>query len=182
MRRLLISAGLAVGLLLSSAPTAPMALAAEPVAKSAKVAKPSERALSLARRYFVAMQFEQMMMSTFEAMDVFGELEEDAEGFDGKAMSSAAREATQALLPRMVDAMIPIVAQTFTEAELEAMVAFYESDVGKSVVAKSNDLNMPMMAAMMELMPEYIDDMVTLYCQKTTCTPSMRDKLRKHSS
>lgn len=182
MRRLILSAGLSVGLVLS-----PVVGFAQQDAKDDEkilviAAAPSEKALSLARRYFVAMQFEKTMMSTFETMDVFGEIEEDAEGFDGKAMSSAAREATEAFLPRMVEAMIPIVAQTFTEAELEAMVAFYESDVGKAVVNKTNDLNLPMMAAMLEIMPDYMDDMVTRYCQKTTCTPSMRDKLRKHSS
>ena len=162
---------------------APAAVAAE---KGAAPAKPSERALSLARRYFVAMQFEQTVTGVYESMDVFKMLEDGEDealaGIDQKAMAEATKEAMIAFLPKMVDAMVPVVAATFTEEELEAMVAFYESDVGQSVVTKSATMTLPMMQSMMEIVPDYMGDIIDRYCAKATCKPGMKDKMRKHLS
>lgn len=183
MRRLILAVGLSAGLLVSSMAAAPAAVAAE---KNAQPTKPSERALSLARRYFVAMQFEQTVSGLYESMDVYKLLEEGEDpamaGIDRKAMSEATKEAMVAFLPKMVDAMVPVVAATFTEQELEAMVAFYESDVGKSVVTKSAGMTMPMMQAMMEIVPDYVGDIVDRYCAKASCSAGMKDKMRKQLS
>jgi hypothetical protein len=181
MRRLILAAGLSVGLILS--PVASFAQGKEkvPVAASA----PSARQLDLARRYFDAMHFEDAMMMVYENMDmmeVFGSEDDEASGLDSRAMSEAIREAVAVLSPKMVDAMVPIVATHFSEAELEAMVAFYESDIGKSVIDKSATLNGPLMQSVMGLVPDYVEDILDRYCTKTNCTPAMKDKLRKHAS
>lgn len=183
MRRFILAVGLSASLLVSSMPAAPAVAAAE---AAARPAKPSERALSLARRYFVAMQFEQTVTGLYDSMDIFTMLEEgdDASmaGLDREAMSAATKEAMIAFLPKMVDAMVPVVAATFTEQELEAMVAFYESDVGRSVVAKSASMTMPMMQSMMEIMPDYMGDIIDRYCAKASCSAGMKDKMRKQLS
>ncbi|MDO9335115.1 MAG: DUF2059 domain-containing protein [Caulobacteraceae bacterium] len=181
MRRLILSASLSAGLLLS-----PVAGVVQSAAAAAEVpAKPSAHAMDLARRYFEAMDFEDMMTSIYENMDMMAALsegDEDQSGLDRKAMGEATKEAIIALTPKMVDAMIPVVAATFTEPELEAMVAFYESDVGQSVVAKSAAMNAPMMQAVMGLMPDYMSDIIDRYCSKTSCSAGMKDRMRKQLS
>ena len=182
MRRLVLVVGLSAGLLVSSMSAAPIAFAAE---KAAAPAKPSERALSLARRYFAAMQFEQTVLGVYESMDVYKMLNESdpsMAGLDPKAMNEATKEAMTAFMPKMVDAMVPVVAATFTEQELEAMVAFYESDVGQSVVSKSAGMTMPMMQAMMKIVPDYVGDIVDRYCAKASCSADMEDSMRKQLS
>ncbi|NBB17085.1 DUF2059 domain-containing protein [Caulobacter sp. SLTY] len=190
MRRILLSAGLSVGLLFSSMPS--LAQPAAPASKEkgakeqATPAKPSARQLELARRYFAAMRFEETMTKMYENMNLLEAFEEedDAElsGLDKRAWMEASQESLVALTPKMVDAMIPIVAATFTEEELEAIVVFYESPAGQASVIKAVDMMQPMMVAMMELMPDYIEDIVDRYCAKTTCSSALKEKLRAHES
>lgn len=184
MRRLILSAGLSVGLLLSPVAGFAQSAHAPPVAAPAAKA-PSERALALARRYFDAMRFEKTMLQVYENMDMMQVLaggENGVEGLDRKAMNEAMREAIGVLSPKMVDAMIPVVAGHFTEAELEAMVNFYESDIGKSVIAKSETMNGPLMASIMGLMPDYMGDIIDRYCSKTNCSAGLKDKMKKNLS
>ena len=186
MRRLILSTGLSVGLLLSPVSGFAQSAHAPATETTAPAAKPpSDRALSLARRYFVAMHFEQTMLQVYENMDLMQMLaggEDGDDGLDRKAMNEAAREAISALSPKMVEAMIPVVATHFTEAELEAMVTFYESDIGKSVIDKSATMNGPLLASIMDLMPDYMNDIIDRYCSKTNCSSGLKDKMRKNLS
>lgn len=186
MRRLIVCAGLSVGLLLSPAAGfaqsahAP-AVAAAPVADAA-----SARKLELARRYFSALHYEETMSSMLEGLDPLlamgDEFRDEADQADSEAMRAASRDAMVALTPKLIEGMTPIVAGLFTEPELEALVAFYESPVGQSVIKKAPQMMEPTSKLMMSLMPGYLTDVLDRYCAKATCSEELENKLRKQAS
>ncbi len=179
MRRLILSVGLSVGLLLSPAAS----LAAAAPAPAASPAKPSAHATDLARRYIKAMRMEEGMTAVFNQFDPFQGLDEDeVESLDRGAMREAMLESINEILPQWTEALIPYVAAAFTEGELEAMVAFYESPVGQSVVTKSQTLAKPSMEIMQTLTPGLATDMLARYCAKATCTGEMKNRTKKHAS
>jgi len=178
MRRLILSAGLSVGLLLS--PVASLAAAAP--APAASPAKPSAHATDLARRYIKAMRMEEAMTAVFNQFDPFVGLDVSNDKVDRNAMREAMVEAIGEILPQWTDALIPYVAAAFSEAELEAMVTFYESPVGQSVVSKSQTLAKPSMEIMQALAPGLAGDMLARYCAKTTCSGDIKDQIKKLSS
>ena len=179
MRRLILAAGLSAGLLLS--PVAGFAQTAH--APAAAPDTPSAHATELARRYIKAMRMEEAMAAIFGQFDpTMGMDASEAGRIDRKAMQEAMTETMSQIIPEYSEALAPYIAKTFTEAELEAIVAFYESPVGQSMVTKSQDLAKPSMEIMQTLMPGLASDMLTRYCAKTTCTGALKDKAKKQPS
>jgi hypothetical protein len=179
MRRL----GLACGLLAAiSLPLAPAAHAA-PGAAVAAASQASPEALALARRYVRALHMEDTVAKMLEQMDIMALMGINASDHpDIKAMADANREATVAMLPKLIEGMTPVIATTFTEDELRAMVTFYEGPTGQSILAKTPALTQASMSIMVQLMPTVLSDMMERYCAKTTCSAEMKAKLGKQPS
>ncbi|WGM39171.1 DUF2059 domain-containing protein [Caulobacter sp. NIBR1757] len=179
MRRLILSAGLSVGLLLS-----PVAgFAQTPHTAAAAPAAPSAHATDLARRYIKAMRMEEAMTVVFSQFDpLMGMDPSMAAKIDRNAMREAMVESVGEILPKWTEALIPYVAAAFSVEELEAMVAFYESPIGQSVVTKSQVLAKPSMEIMQDLAPGLGEDMLARYCAKATCTGALKDQLKKQPS
>ena len=165
MRRLVLTVGLTAALGLSAGsgfaqtPTAPAKVA---------VAAPSPRAIELSKRYFKAMRLEDSLGKALDMLDpalLAGE--DDAE--QAEAMRSATRQALDAAMPRYIEKMTPLLASAYSEEELAALVAFYESPVGQSVVAKSRDVGGISSQAMKDLLPGIMDDAMERYCQQMGC-------------
>lgn len=174
MRRLILSAGLSIGLLVS-----PVASAAAEAGPAAKIAAPSAHATDLARRYIKAMRMEEAMTVVFSQFDPLMGLDASvAEKIDRRAMQEAMVESIGLILPKWSEALIPHVAAAFTEQELEAMVSFYESPIGQSVIGKSHVLAKPSMEIMQALTPDMSEDMLARYCAKTTCPGALKDELK----
>lgn len=106
---------------------------------------------ALARDY-VALPGVQRMMDDMFAPDALiaqfmaqvppdVEISEEKQGRIGNLMS----EAMSALRPELETAMVESSAETFEAAELEALIAFYQTEAGASVMAKMQ----PMMADFM---------------------------------
>lgn len=184
MRRVILSTGLAMSLLFTSGlGTAQAALAEKnaPAEASAKTS-PSPRSLELVRRYFDAIRMVDMMGEMLNGMNPLMALGEEADDGDAAAMRSSINEAFVAAMPEYIDALVPIVAGIFTEEELEAMVAFYESPLGRSSSAKAGQMTGPTTEVMIKLLPGILEDAMERYCSKTTCSDELREKIKKMES
>jgi uncharacterized protein len=185
MRRAILSTGLAMSLLFTSGLGTVQAAPAEKNAPPAATAKaaPSPRALELARRYFDAIRMADMVGEMLEGIDPLMALGEDSEdNGDAAAMRASINEAFVAAMPGYIDALVPIVAGIFTEEELEAMVAFYESPLGRSSSAKAGQMTGPTTEVMIKLLPGILEDAMERYCSKTTCSDELREKIKKMES
>lgn len=129
---------------------------------------PSTEQLALAQRYLELSQGT-AMTDLIEA-----QLEE---AYGKSELSAAEREwlttnMTTTIERVMEQSMLDIrddVALLFTEEELRATIAFYETPIGQSVVTKSIELGMDMQQAMI---PHLIEGMTKLgekYCARFTC-------------
>jgi len=141
--------------------------------------EPSARQLALTRRYIDLMlsdQFEDAireMVGDEPAMD--NSLPEDERRF----LVDLTAELVTDMLPRMIEEMTPVYAAAFTEQELEALVAFYDTEMGRSIAAK-NVLVMPEVnRAVMSVVPQMLDKMAARMCQHYGCEPGELEELRR---
>jgi uncharacterized protein len=131
-------------------------------------AAPSPHKLELAHRYVVAMDmkknFAPMLDSLMGVMlqQQMSSLKTDAEtkALAAQALREAFNESIQeGMLDKLMAAMEPALAESFTEEELQAMVDFYESPVGRSITAKMPAFGVKSTAAIAKVMPEMQADM-----------------------
>lgn len=167
MRRLALSVGLTAAVLLSAGPGFAETPATPP---KASAAAPSAKAMDLSKRYFKAMRLEDTLGKALDMMDpvlLAGGGDGDPE--QAEAMRSATKQALDAAMPKYIEKMTPLLASAYSEEELAALVAFYESPVGQSVVAKSRDVGGISSQAMKDLLPGIMDDAMERYCQQMGC-------------
>lgn len=166
MRRFVLSAGLTAALVLSAgsgfaqAPNTPARVAAS---------APSPRAMDLSKRYFKAMRLEDSLGKALDALDPALLTGDDGDPAQAEAMRAATRQALDAAMPQYIEKMTPLLASAYSEEELAALVAFYESPVGQSVVAKSRDVGGISSQAMKDLLPGIMDDAMDRYCREMGC-------------
>lgn len=151
-----------------------LALCAAPLAHAADAA-PDPAKIALVKRYFAAMHINQMMSGVMHQMgpamlaqvrQAHPEITEAQMQGVGDAMGATMDE----YLPKMMDAMVPVYAETFTTEELTKLDEFYESPIGQSIVAKTPQTMQKMIPTMMQLMPAMQADMQTRICAKIDCT------------
>jgi hypothetical protein len=159
----------------AAAPPPPVAIAAPP---SPVTPKPDDsarpRKVALARRYFVAMHFgdvmDQMMRQLLPAM-LSGELKRypNLPANYRSALSDALVGAFHDVMPDVIDGAVEEVADLFTEDELQKLVDFYESDTGQSVMRKSMALGPGMEKAFEHIEPRLKERMMHRLCAKVDC-------------
>lgn len=167
MRSLIIAATL-----LASA-VAPPVLAAAPAAASAAPA--ADKRLALARRYFGAIHFDAMMKQMTERMypplmDSMLKQNPNLTEAQRKAIVEAATESGQAYTAHLGEKSIAIIADVFSEEELSALVAFYESPVAQTMLAKTPELTSRMTGVALEEMPSLQADLRKRLCAKLDCS------------
>lgn len=145
-----------------------------PVA-SGPPAPASPRALELTQRYFAAMRMEATMRATVKAVmpeliDQFSRSNPNMSPAQRAAIVDAAAQSSQTMIVRMMERMAPIFAQSFTEQELQDLVAFYEGPTGRALVAKTPAFAAKMNPAVVQLMPEMMAEMQNRLCAKMSCT------------
>jgi len=143
-------------------------------------APPSARALDLSRRYFKAMRMDESMGSILDSLDPLLASNDGSE--DAEVMRQSTREALDAAMPAYIEKMVPVFAASYTEAELEALVGFYESPLGQSVVAKSRGMGGASSDAMKDLLPIILDDAMERYCAKMGCDEPAEMSVRMQAS
>lgn len=166
MRRFAFSVGLTAALVLSAGSGFAQAPLTQP---KLEAAAPTPRSLELSKRYFRAMRLEDSLSKALDSLDPALLGGEDAGPEQAEAMRSATKQALDAAMPRYIEKMTPLLASAYTEEELAALVAFYESPLGQSVVAKSRDVGGISSQAMKDLLPGIMDDAMDRYCRQMGC-------------
>ena len=151
-------------------------------APQAATAAPSARQMDLTRRYLdltMTDQFEtaiRQMIVDGAAMDPdTRDLPED----DRRFLADLAADLTTDLLPQMIEAMIPVYARTFTEAELESMLAFYDTELGRTILEKTMIAMPEANRAAMTVVPQLMDKMAARMCQHYGCEPGELEELQR---
>lgn len=135
-------------------------------------ATPSARQLELTRRYIDLTMTDQFADSLRQVIMAQAEIDPNARSLpeaDRRFIAELSAELTTDMIPQMLDAMAPVYARTFTEAELEALIAFYDSAMGKSIIEKTMIIMPEANAAAMTVMPQLMDKMAARMCQYYGC-------------
>lgn len=136
-------------------------------AAAQEVLDPSPRAEELAARYVElfnlrAMMLQQLtdaedlsdeMMSGMEALGVPIKGDEAATTMP-TFVPDGSLDSMEPMIALMESVMVQAVAETYPEAELEALVAFYDTEVGRSIMDRQGALQLRMTGLMFERMPE----------------------------
>ena len=83
-------------------------------------------------------------------------------------------ETVAVLMPRYVEHMSKVYAETYTAEELEGLIAFYSSPVGQSVLAKAPELAPEASRAMERLLPQIDFEFQRRLCRRLGCAPSVQ--------
>ncbi|WP_395670805.1 DUF2059 domain-containing protein [Phenylobacterium sp.] len=155
---------------------------AQPALAQAQAPAPAQAAVSprseaLVRRLMKALDMEKQMDALLTAtlpgfaarMNSGAQLSEAEKTL---VLDTALETMREVVTPRLVEAVIPLYAEHYTEAELAAMVTFYESPVGASIMAKTPAMAPKVAAATQALMPAAMEEMLTRLCTKLDCAPS----------
>lgn len=152
-------------------------LAATPAA--AQQADDASKRLALSHRFIELMQTDQMgaMLGQMSAAFAPAPTEDmtEAETADYQALME---DMMAVMLPRLFDAMAPIYADIFTLEELEGLVAFYESDIGQSMMRKSYESAPRITTAIQAMMPQLMVEMGDMICDRYNCTPDERREMK----
>lgn len=143
---------------------------------------PSPRRTALARQYLNLLmtdQFEgvmhQMLGAEFENDSDMQALPDEERRF----ILSLTAELTADLVPQMISEMVPVYAGTFTEEELSALVAFYDTPMGRSIANKSIEVMPEADRAVMSVVPQMLEKMASRMCAHYGCTPAEEEELRR---
>lgn len=128
----------------------PVALFASAVACAQQI---STAKLALAEKTLGAMQMEKQMAKTMDAMsagmagmtkNMLAKMPKDkAPGPEAMEMAERSQKRTMSLIKtemsweKLKPAFVKIYAETYSEAEMKAMIAFYESPEGRSILDKT---------------------------------------------
>ena len=126
---------------------------------------------SLIRRYFAAIQFDKMMNGMIESMleNMLADPRIPVE--KREVVQDVALESLTAVMPGYMDRVVAVYAEEFTLEELEGVVAFYESPIGRSLTAKSVILARRTGELMEYFQPAFEADMQRRLCDRIGCQP-----------
>ncbi len=149
---------------------------------SPPAAAPSPRALELTKRYIAALHIDQSMKPMMQSM-LGPMLDQQAKANPNmtEAQRKAVREALEEfvggdLMDEIMERTTPIYATIFSEDELQALVDFYESPRGQSIVGKMPQMGPAMGKIMVEIMPQLQAQIAKRICEKTSCSAETMKK------
>lgn len=160
----------------------PTASARASEAPQAAAAGPSARQLELTRRYIelsMTDQFEESLHALIVAMASADPTTMDLPAEEREFIIDLTAELTADMVPQMMDRMVPVYARTFTEAELEALIAFFDTEMGREILAKTVAVMPEATEAAMGVMPQILDKMASRICQRYGCTPGELEELKR---
>ena len=143
--------------------------------------QPSARQMELARRYVnltMSDQFEVLIRQTIAAEAAGNQDTQALPDEDRQFLIDLASELVTDMIPQMMAEMVPVYAGAFSEAELEALIAFYDTEMGRSIIDKTYASMPEAMAAAMTVMPQLMDKMASRMCQHYGCTAEELQELR----
>lgn len=148
-----------------------------PLAAQAGAPPPRDEAavrLALSERFIAALQTDQMSTMMSQMVSSMTPPTEGMSQAESDAVRRAVTSATSQMLPALFEAMAPVYADIFTLEELTALVAFYESDIGRSMMTKSYEAAPRVTAIVMDMMPGLMRGMVDSMCKDLGCSAAER--------
>ena len=146
-------------------------------APSLAAAQDSGRAerIALAERAIDAMQGEQMAAMIHQMGQAFPPPEVASMTGEARiAYDEVMAQASANMMQRLLDGMGAVYADIFTTQELVAMVEFYESPLGQSILTKSMAATPQIIELTRSLMPEMMRDVINGMCDRLGCTADER--------
>ncbi len=142
----------------------------------------SPRQLELSRRYLELMLTDQFEGVIHEMLGEEMANDQSMQGLpdaDRRFIVSLTAELTADMVPAMINEMVPVFATVFTEPELEAMVGFFDTPMGREIARKSMAVMPEANRAVMAVLPQMLEKMATRMCQHYGCTPAELQALRR---
>lgn len=131
--------------------------------------------LALSRRYVQLMQGEQLEEHMRAMIEASTAADGDTAGMsaeDRAFMVDLTTDLTTDLVPQMMERMVPVFAQSFSTEELQALLDFYDNEVGREILRKTYLLMPQVNEAVMSLMPQLFDKMALRICDHYGCDAS----------
>ena len=155
---------------------AALALLGAPLAAQARD-EATER-LDLAHRFVALMQAEDMGEALGQSLGGLFPSIEDLPPAEARAVEETMSEMMQDYMPALFKAMAPVYADIFTLEELRALVAFYESDVGRSMVRKSYEAMPRITAVSQDVLPAVLSRAMDRLCDRLECSAQQRQAMK----
>lgn len=174
-----IKAGLLAGVMVVTP------LAAQAVTPVTSVQDAAASRMALSRRYVELMQSDQVgdAIRGLIAADAQNDPEALAlPAEERRFISELTAELTTEAMPLMLDQLVPVYAEVFTEEELRALIAFYETPMGREITRKTTASMPEANAAIMAVMPQLVDKMVTRMCVYYECSPEELRQAREDAA
>ncbi len=144
--------------------------------------EPSARQLALTRRYIDLTMTEQFDDAIRQMIADQASLDPDTRNLpaeDQRFLVDLTGELTTDMVPRMIDAMIPVYARAFTETELEALIEFYDTELGRTILEKTMVAMPEANRAAMTVLPQMMDKMAARICQHYGCEANELEELQR---
>ena len=118
----------------------------------------------LLERYFNAINLRQLVSGQIDAM-ARSMIPQNMPEEERRKVADAMQVATTAVLPVILDDHVRLYAEAFTVEELEGLVAFYESPIGRSLMEKTAMLSVQSGSQM----PRYAQMFESAVCSELGC-------------
>lgn len=155
---------------------AALVVLAAPLSASARD-EASER-LDLAYRFVALMQIEDMAKAMEASFEGMFPTSSSMDPEDARAVQETLSEMMQEYMPALFKAMAPVYADIFTLEELRAMVAFYESDVGRAMVRKSYEAAPRIGVVAQTVLPPVLERAMDRLCDRLECSAQQRQEMK----
>lgn len=143
---------------------------------------PSARQMELSRRYLDLMftdQFEGVIHEMLGEQMTSDAAMQDVPDEDRQFLISLTSELVTDMVPLMITEMVPVYASQFTEEELQALVDFFETPMGRAIAQKNVEVMPEANRAVMAVVPQMLEKMATRMCQHYGCTAAELQELRR---
>lgn len=143
---------------------------------------PSARQLELTRRYIeltMSDQFESSIREMIVDQVAMDPNARDMPEEDRRFLADLTAELTTDMIPQMLDQMVPVYARTFTEAELEALIAFFDTEMGREILSKTMTSMPEANRAALTVVPRLLEKMASRLCQHYGCTAAELQELKR---
>lgn len=135
---------------------------------------PSAHSLELAQRYYDTIHFKAMLEAQARAMRPIAMDQAKAmglEGADAAAMADITDQVTREMYDALYARIVPMIAETYTDAELQSLIDFYGSPQGQVLVSKSSGFTGRFAGIMREAMPQVMANARKQICERFGCPP-----------
>jgi len=149
------------------------------IAPATTPAPVTERQAALTRQYISLMLTDQFEDALREMIGNEAAQDNTLPDEDRTFIIDLTAELATDLIPQMIEEMVPVYAAAFTEAELEALVSFYDSEMGRSIAAKNVQVMPEANQAVMSVIPQMLDKMAARMCQHYGCGPGEMEEMRR---